>query len=274
MKKTTIATIASLLAAITVSATSVVPVFAESPTASANIGIGAIGLKKTDNVQVSLNASQAKGDAAITARITALNSLQTRINAMVKVSAGQKATLTASIQAVLQSMNALKAKIDVDTDSATLKTDIASITKDNRIYALIIPQGRVEASADREATIVSLMQTLGTKLQARIAADQSAGKDVTAMQSAYSDFQAKIADANTQSNNAITIVAALQPDQGNQSVLQANNAALKQALADLKTGESDLKAARKDAGTIATDLKNLNVSTKTSLKASGTVKNK
>jgi hypothetical protein len=257
MKRTTITAIGSLLAAVTLTATAVTPVFAAG-----------LGLHATTNVRVNLGTDQAKADASINARITALNSLQTRINAMTKVSASDKASLDSAIQTSLQNMTTLEAKINADTVAATLKTDVQSITKDNRIYMLIIPQGRIEASADREESIVSLMDTLGTNLQTRITADAS-DSNASAMQSLYADFQAKVADANIQANAAVTLVANLQADQGNTSVMSSNNAALKQAVADIKVGTTDLKTARTDAGTIVTDLKaDESVKTSTSTSAS------
>lgn len=253
MNKRNISAIGSLLAAIAITATTVSPAFAAG-----------LGIKASANVQVNLGTEQAKGDTAITARITALDSLQTRVNAMTKISAGQKASLNAAIQSSLQDMTSLKANIDADTVAATLKTDIQSITKDNRIYALIIPQGRIEASADREETIVSLMDTLGTTLQTRITADAS-DSNAASMQSTYADYQATVSDADNQAQAAVNLVANLQPDQGNATVLASNNAALKQAVADIKVGTTDLKTARQDVTTIVSGLK---VDEKTSASAS------
>jgi hypothetical protein len=262
MNKTTIAAIGSLLAAISLTAAAVTPAFA-----SAGLGLS---VNASTNTKVSLGSTQAKADTAINARISALNSLETRVNAMSKVSASDKASLTAAIQTSLQNMTSLEAKINSDTVAVTLQSDFESITKDNRIYMLIIPQGRIEASADREEAIVSLMQTLGGKLQTRITADAS-DSNASAMQSSYSDFQAKVSDANTQATAAVNLIANLQPDQGNASVMASNNATLKQAIADVKVSASDLKTARADAGTIATDLK-ADESIKTSASASASTK--
>ena len=47
-------------------------------------------------------------------------------------------------------MNTLQSQIDADAAAdatSSLKTDIQSITKSYRIFALVIPQGTIEAAA-------------------------------------------------------------------------------------------------------------------------------
>jgi hypothetical protein len=95
-----------------------------------------------------------------------------------------------------------------------------------------------------------LMQTLAGKLQTRISAAQSAGNNVTVAQAALTDMNAKLTDANTQAQAAITEVSGLKPDNGDQTVMQSNTAALKDARTKIQTAQKDLVAARKDAGII------------------------
>ena len=186
----------------------------------------------------------------ITRRISALTDLTTKVQAMVRVSSTEKTTLSNEVQTEISALNTLKAKIDAETDLTVLKTDVQSITKDYRIFMLIIPQGRIEVTADRIQTIAGLYPTLATKLQARISAGQTAGKDVTSVNATLSDMNAKVADANAKAQAAVALVANLQPDQGVQATIQSNQAALKSARADLKTALQDLRTARQDAGVI------------------------
>jgi hypothetical protein len=113
------------------------------------------------------------------------------------------------------------------------------------------------------------MTALGTKIQARITADQSAGKNVSVLTAAYADMQAKITDANSQSASANAGISALVPDQGNASVAASNKTALVAARAKIKTATSDLQAARKDVTTLLAGLKSLgNVAASASTSAS------
>ncbi len=230
--------------------TAAVTTDASVSTSAAGVTTGATASGKTKGT-FSLSTAIAKGDAAIEARITNLNDLSARINQMKEVSASEKSSLQASISTALSDMTTLKAKIDADTDATTLKTDLQSITKDYRIYALILPQGRIAAASDRVTTIVGMMQNIETPLSTRI----SAGNNVSGAQAAYADLQAKVADANTQGNAALSETASLQPDQGNATVEASNTAAIKDAASKLKTAEADLKAARADITTIMADIK-------------------
>lgn len=200
-----------------------------------------------------------RSDAAITARITALNNLSTRINGLKNVSANQKTAIANEVQTNTTGLTTLKAKIDADTDVTTALSDEKTITGSFRIYALVIPQGYIESAADRVDTVGDLMTTISGKLQTRISAGQTAGKDVTALQTSLTDLYAKIADAKSQAGIAVNGVATLTPDGGNKTTLAANTAALKTARASIKTATGDLETARKDAKSIIEGLKSLNI---------------
>ena len=67
---------------------------------------------------------------------------------------------------------------------------------------------------------------------------------------------AKLHDATASADQASSSVAGLQPDEGDQSVLQSNLAALSKGRQSLHTSWTDLQAARHDARTAIDDLKN------------------
>jgi hypothetical protein len=194
-----------------------------------------------------------RGDKEIDRRIGALGDLNIRVAAMQRVSDAFKQSLSTMVSTEIANLTALKTKIDADTDSATLKTDIKSITDSYRVFALVLPQGRMAAAADRVATIVTMMGTLGGKLQARIQA-AAAGNDVTALNTLLADMGTKLNDAQTQAQAAITASATLQPDGGDKTKMAANDAALKQARADLVAAQKDIATAHKDAGNIIAGL--------------------
>lgn len=198
----------------------------------------------------SLTTMKARADQEIDRRIKNLNELSTRIGDTKNISAGNKTSLQTSPNAEVSVLTTLKAQIDAETVAANLKTEVQSIAKDYRVYMLVLPQGRIATANDRVSTITGIMQALATKLQARIAAAQNAGKNMTGAQSAYADMEAKIADAKTQAAAALSETANLVPDQGNATIQASNTAAIKDALAKIKAAEADLKAARADITTI------------------------
>jgi len=205
-------------------------------------------------------------------RVTTLNNLMSRIRGMAKLSDAEKSSFSSEIQSEIGNLSSLQTNIGADTSTTSLRTDSQSITQAYRIYALVVPQGSIVAAADRINTIVTSFTTVGTKLQARITATETAGADVSAETSALADFSAKVSDAGTQASAASSEVANLQPDNGSQTVLASNTAALKDARSKIQTATSDLKTAEEDATTIVKDIKvlapSVSATTTTSVTAS------
>ena len=246
------------------------PVAGVSAQVGANVTSGGAGVTAVANTSARaanlaklISNAQARADQEITRRINALNALNTRVNAMAKIASSSQSSLSATIQAQITAMNTLQAQIASDVaanSTSSLKTDIQSITKSYRIFALVIPQGAIEAAADRVLDIAGMMTTLAGQLQTRITAAQNASNDTNASASALTDMNAQIANANTAANAAVSEVANLQPDNGVQAVMTSNTAALKDARSKIQTAQQDLTAARKDAGTIVKALISFKIS--------------
>ncbi len=198
---------------------------------------------------------QGRSDTEISNRVNALNQLLSRVESMKNISSSDEASLSSSIQTEIANLTSLKGSIDADTSTSTIKTDFQSITESYRVYALVLPQSSIIAAADRALDLINDFNALSTKLQGYIATAQSNGTNVSSASSAMADITAKIADAGTQANAAISLVSGLQPDQGATSTLKANTAALKSAQADIKTATTDITAARKDVTTIVNIIK-------------------
>lgn len=196
-----------------------------------------------------------RGGREIDRRVANLNKISARIGEMKKLSSSEIASLSSSIQDEINNLTTLKTKIDSDTDLATLLADVQSIAKSYRIYMLVIPRTAIVAAADRIMTTVDAMNAVGAKLQTRLTSAQSNGKNLSALETALTDFNAKVTDANTQAQAAVSEASILTPDNGNQTQMQANTAALKDARSKIKSARQDLVAARKDAGTIVKGLR-------------------
>lgn len=189
------------------------------------------------------------GDAEITNRIDSLNKMIARLGDTMRLSTDAKASLTAELNAQITALTNLRDQINAEA-TTTLKTDVKSITKDFRIYALVMPKAAINAAADRIMTIAAQMETLSAKITARITAAQAAGADVSAAVTAHTDFDAKVADAKVQAVAAVNEVANLSVDAGATTTLAANTSALKDARTKINAAQADLKAARKDVDTI------------------------
>jgi len=220
--------------------------------ASASAAVGTTGVTVSAKVQAAITTGVNRADTEITRRINALNALSTRVNAMVKLSSGEKASLASTIQTQISAMNTLQAQISTDAaanSTTSLKADIQSITKSYRIFALIIPQGAVEAASDRVLDVSGMLGTISTKLQTRISALPS-GTDTTSLNASLSDMNTQIANANASTNTAVSETANLQPDNGDATIMASNTAALKDAHTKIVAAQQDVLTARKDAGVI------------------------
>lgn len=220
-----------------------------------------IGVKAGAQAKLETRITNAKShaDQEVDRRVNALNDLNTRVQAMERVSAEEKTSIAAIVSSQVSTLTTLKAKIDTDTDIETLKADIKSIAATYRIFLLIIPQGRIEVAADKIKSTSVLVSGFATKLQTRIADAQAKGKDVTSLTSTLSEMNAKLTDASVQADAAVSLVASLSPDNGDAAKKQANDQAIKDARAKIKAGIQDLQAARKDAKTIVDGLKSFHL---------------
>lgn len=185
--------------------------------------------------EANMERLRSRADAEITRRVAALNLLLTKIQAMKRLTSDQKTTFANGIQSQITSLNALKTKIDADGDIAILRTDVQSIVRGYRIFALYMPQVNIMAHADRILAVIDEMSAISVRLQARIDEAKAAGKDTSAMQTLMTDRASKLTDATTQANSAITAVVSLTPDgfPGNKTTLQGAQKMLQTARQDL-----------------------------------------
>ena len=188
---------------------------------------------------------QDRGNKEIDTRTNSLNGLLGRVQEMKKVSNTQKSAISNEVQNEINTLTNLKAKIGSDTSTTSLKADDQSITKAYRVYALIMPRLNISAAADRINTVADMLSTIVGKLQARLA---STSNSIT--QAKLDEMTAKIADARTQAQAALTETASLQPDNGVQTVMQSNTSALKDARTKIQAAQKDLIAARQDAKSV------------------------
>lgn len=184
---------------------------------------------------------QARGSENVDQRIKRLQEQVARIAKMERLSADQKASITAELNAQIASLTTLKASIAAETDPAKIKELMQSVTKEHRVYAVTMPKAAITAAADRIMNVVAKMESFSAKLSERVTASGSAEAATT-----LTDFTAKLADAKVQAQAAASLVANLQPDNGDATVAAANTAAIKSAKEKIDAARADLKAARED----------------------------
>ncbi len=202
----------------------------------------------------------------ITRRINFLTELSKKIDELKKLSTVQKEDLKAQIQTQITSLNELQARINADTDLATLRTDVKSITNGYYTFAFFRVKISLLVASNRMAATTDILNTVYAKLQTRINEQQAKGIDVTALNVLLSDMLAKINSAKTQYDAAQTELSSLtaQGFPGNKSTLLSARAKLKQGEKDLRAAYQDAVKIRQGLGDISGNLRKGTFDTKTS----------
>jgi chromosome segregation ATPase len=168
--------------------------------------------KMEEKTEDAMERLKEKAEKAIERRIERLEKLIDRIGEMKKLSASDKASLTSEVQAEIDSLKALLAKIQADTDLETLRTDVKSIVDSHRIFALFIPKIQIIGAADRMLNIADQMSSQAARLEIKINEAEANGNDVVELESLLSDMKTNIEEAKTQANGAISAVDNLEPE--------------------------------------------------------------
>lgn len=249
------ATIASSLLFLSVTTS-----FAQSPTVAGVPGDSGADaqnmmMQKRDQVRQNVQEKvagtlQDRAEAEISRRITSLEKLITRINSFKRLSESQKTALTTQVQTEIDALKALQEKISTTTDASALKTEVKTIITSHRIYAFFMPKIAVLSTAERILTVTEQMEVVSGKLETRIAEAETAGQDVSEWEASLSQMDAKIADAQKQSEDVIALVIPLTVDG-----YPENKTTLVNARTLLKTAMTDLMAAKKLSKSIMQELK-------------------
>lgn len=203
-----------------------------------------------------------RANQEIDRRLKLLGNLSDRLEGAVKVTGETKASILANLEAQINALVALKAKIKAETSTTTLREHIKSITGSYRIFALVAPKASIAAYADRLNVLAGQMTDLGVKLQARI--DAATGIDKSAAIAAMADFNAKVAEAKLDIKAALDLVAPLQPDNEDAAIAASNRAKLQEAKAKLEEARRGLEAAREDISAIRNALPKVRMNATTS----------
>lgn len=199
--------------------------------------------KKMEIQQNTMTRLKTRAENEISRRITSLTTVMNKINVAKRLSAEQKSSLVGQVQQEINDLNALKVKINSDTEIETLRTDVQSIVKSFRVYALFIPEMQIVAHADMIMDLADQLSALTSQLQSLISTAQSSGKDVTQANAALIERNAKITDAISEAQKAINTVIPLKPENwpSNRTTLLSAREMLKTARLDLRTAHQDGK---------------------------------
>ena len=148
-----------------------------------------------------------RSNTLITNRITTLNKLSTKVQSDNRLSDNEKTTLSSQLQTEIGELNALKSKIDTDTDVTIARTDERLIITDYYVYAVFEPKIRLTIIINNLQTVTSNVQALVPQLQNLINTYKSQGKDVTQLQALLNDISSQLQTINTTLNNDSTTLS-------------------------------------------------------------------
>lgn len=198
--------------------------------------------------QVRLEASKQLATGAITRRVLALRELSTAAKSIVRLSDADRTALTTQLQDQVNGLSSLNAKIQGDTDEATVRADAGRIVTDYRVYVLTIPKARGLVVSDIELNAADRITKLADRLSNAI--DQASGKDTTKAKTDLASLRTKLASVATTVSPLPAALLALQPAgyPGNHTTLESTRTAL-------RTGRTGLADAATLARQVIADLK-------------------
>jgi hypothetical protein len=198
--------------------------------------------------QVRLEASKKVAAGAITRRVLALRELSTAAKSIVRLSEADRSALTTQLQDQVNGLSSLNAKIQGDTDEATVRADAGKIVTDYRVYVLTIPKARGVVVSDIEVNAADRLTKLADRLSNAI--DQASGKNTTKAKTDLASLRTKLASVTGTVSPLPAALLALQP-----AGYPGNHATLEQTRASLRTGRAGLVEAATLARAVIADLK-------------------
>jgi hypothetical protein len=204
---------------------------------------GSTASTKTTVKTAALSVIITKGNTEITRRLNNLSKLTSLISASTKLSASDKANLSAEVTSATSGLTTLKSQLDASTTVAQAATYVAQMVTEYRVYALVDPKIYLIKVADDQITIEANLTTMSQKLQARIAGLNSSSS--TNAQTSLTNMNSMITAAQTISNGVDSpALINLQPTDydSNHAVLSGYNTQLQTAHTDIETAIADAKS--------------------------------
>lgn len=154
-----------------------------------------------ENQAQRLEKIKTQADKLISNRIESLNTLLQRVTNDSRLSADEKSSLSSQIQSTIDGLNALKAKINADTDVDTAKADAKTIVTSYYIYRMFVPKIRLLLAVDNLQALSLKLSGTSTSIQNLINTLKNEGKDTSVLQNLLDDVNLQISAINTTLTN-------------------------------------------------------------------------
>ena len=225
--------------------------FSQQVMALALATVGALGLVGSAVAAAPVAAAAGKcttvscvqmfGDQQISARLEALSKLNGDAQNHKGITDQQRGVIENDVSTNQNGLNALKTQLDGETDIKAALTDVKNIYVQFRIYAVVLPRDYGEIELFFEQNIATRLTDANGAITDLINQAKAKGDDVTQLLALQADYNAKLADATTNLNNAQGLIPSLTP-----ANYPGTDATLKTYRTDLKNAHTDIVAAAKD----------------------------
>ena len=182
-----------------------------------------------------LKTKRAQCLSEIDRRIEALGAVQTRIDAMPRLTAAQKASEDANLHSTIATLNSVnRPAVTAATDRTTLGTACHAVYADVRVFVVVLPQIVNTVKID-------LLNTFLGKLQAASAELVAAGKDTSSADALIAAADAGISEAAA-ATASVTVAGFNADPETTMAVWQSVHSRLTSAFVGLLTAGAQLRA--------------------------------
>lgn len=192
-----------------------------------------------------LAQAKSRGEAEVNRRLATLDRLASQVQQVKRLSADHRTALLNELDQAKAGLSALLAKIQGDSDVATLRADLRTIVDGYRVYVFLVPQVHLIVAADVMLAITATFDDIEVKLQALIDKAAAAGKDTAAAQAALVALQSAVGSAKTSATAVISDVLPLTASgyPGNRGTISSARDKLRAARQSLNEARQQAKAA-------------------------------
>lgn len=182
-----------------------------------------------------------------------LQALIKRINAMTIVVQDQKSALISQVEAELGSLQTIQRKIPTDFSAEEQAKNKKTVNDSYSVYIVFMVKMNEIIHVDKLVNAANSVKIISDQMQVFINQEKQKGKEVTKVQNAINDRDAKISQTVTLIQNAVTVINQITP-QG----YPDNISSLKQARDMLKTARENIQSASANTAFLLTLLKETN----------------
>ncbi|WP_426626151.1 hypothetical protein ACPPVW_09035 [Leifsonia sp. McL0607] len=189
---------------------------------------------------------QASGAKAISDRETKLTAAIAKVTSDTYLTSSDRSTILGTLNADLVAMKSSASTIAADTTTTQATSDLKTVLRKYRVYAVALPQARLASDADRLTGTTLPKLTKEQSTLAGLLSGKDKAKSTTALQSDLSDMSAQLSTASHDASGQASAALGVTPStyDSNRSALSSVKSSLESARTAAHKAQTDAKAIR------------------------------